>query len=94
MHVFITGGTGLIGSAVVAELIDNGHTVLALARSDASAHAVKDAGAQPWRGNLADHAALRAGAAQADAVIHLTFGNDYSTADALAQSVAQDTAAI
>jgi nucleoside-diphosphate-sugar epimerase len=94
VHVFITGGTGLIGSAVVTELIDNGHTVLALARSDASARAVEAAGAQPWRGDLADHAALRAGAAQADAVVHLAFGRDFSTADAVAQSVAQETAAI
>jgi nucleoside-diphosphate-sugar epimerase len=94
MHVFITGGTGLIGSPVVAELIDRGHTVLALARSDASAEAAEAAGAQPWRGSVADLAALRAGAAQADAVIHLAFGNDYSTAEALARSVAQDTAAI
>ncbi len=94
MHVFITGGTGLIGSPVVAELIDNGHTVLALARSDASAHAAQDAGAQPWRGSVADLTAVRAGAAQADAVIHLAFGSDYSTAEALAQSVAEDTAAI
>ena len=41
MHVFITGGSGLIGSAVIAELIDNGHTVLALARSDSSQQAVE-----------------------------------------------------
>jgi nucleoside-diphosphate-sugar epimerase len=94
MHVFITGGTGLIGSPVVAELIDKGHTVLALARSDASAQVAEAAGAQPWRGSVADLAALRAGAAQADAVIHLAFGNDYSTAEAVAQSVAEDTAAI
>jgi len=94
MHVFITGGTGLIGSPVVAELFDNGHTVLALARSDASAQAAEAAGAQAWRGDLADLTALRAGAAQADAVIHLAFGNDYSTAEAVAQSVSEDTAAI
>ena len=54
MHVFVTGGTGLIGSAVVAELLGHGHTVLALARSDASALAVKSAGAETLRGDLAD----------------------------------------
>jgi uncharacterized protein YbjT (DUF2867 family) len=47
VHVFVTGGTGLIGSAVVAELLGNGHTVLALARSDTSALALKSAGAEP-----------------------------------------------
>jgi len=47
MHVFITGGSGLIGSAVIAELLGNGHTVLALARSDSSAAALQDAGAEP-----------------------------------------------
>ena len=94
MHVFITGATGLTGLPVVAELIDNGHTVLALARSDPSAQAAEAAGANAWRGDVADLAALRAGAAQSDAVIHLAFGTDYSTAEAVAQSIAEDTAAI
>ncbi|GAA1661860.1 SDR family oxidoreductase [Nonomuraea maheshkhaliensis] len=94
MRVFITGGTGLIGSAVVAELLGHGHTVLALARSDASARAAKEAGAEPLRGGLADLDVLRAGAAQAEGVIHLAFANDFSGADALAQAVAEESAAL
>ncbi len=54
MQIFVTGGTGLIGSAVVAELLGNGHTVLGLARSDSSATALQIAGAQTIRGDLAD----------------------------------------
>jgi nucleoside-diphosphate-sugar epimerase len=94
MRVFITGGTGLIGSAVVAELIGNGHTVLALARSDASAAAAEEAGAEALRGALADLDTLRAGAAAADGVIHLAFANDFSSPEALAKAVAEETAAL
>jgi nucleoside-diphosphate-sugar epimerase len=94
MHVFITGGTGLVGSAVVAELLGHGHTVLALARSEASAKAVEEAGAEVLRGSLADLDVIRAGAARADGVIHLAFSNDFSSADAVARSVAEETAAL
>lgn len=94
MHVFITGGTGQIGSAVVAELLGNGHSVLALARSDASALAVRAAGATAIRGDLADLTTLRAGVAQTDGVIHLAFSNDFSSPDALARAIAEETAAL
>jgi nucleoside-diphosphate-sugar epimerase len=94
VHVFVTGGTGLIGSAVLAELLGNGHTVIALARSDASALALETAGAQTVRGGLADLDSLRAGAAGADGVIHLAFANDFSTPEALANAVAEESAAL
>ncbi|MFI9835339.1 SDR family oxidoreductase [Streptomyces sp. NPDC051913] len=94
MRVLVTGGTGLIGSAVVAELLDNGHTVLALTRSDASAQAATAAGAEPLLGALADLDTLRAGAARADGVIHLAFANDFSSPDALARAVAEESAAL
>ncbi|MGW4767974.1 SDR family oxidoreductase [Nocardia sp. NPDC004278] len=94
MHVFITGGAGLIGSAVIAELRGNGHTVLALARSDSSAKALETAGAEPIRGNLADLPTLRAAAARSDGVIHLAFANNFSTPAAVAEAVAEESAAL
>ena len=94
MHVFVTGGTGTIGSAVVAELLASGHSVLALARSDDSAQTLKDAGAQPLRGEIAELDVLRAGAAQADGVISLAFSRGYRDPDALAQAIAEESAAL
>ncbi|CUM64899.1 uncharacterized protein PRCAT00002517001 [Priceomyces carsonii] len=78
MKLFVTGGTGFIGTGFVKEAIANGHQILGLARSDESAGALEDAGAEVIRGDLEDLDVLRKAAKESDGVVHLGFVHDFA----------------
>lgn len=79
MRVFLTGATGFIGSHIIPELLDAGHEVLGLTRSDAGARQLEAAGVDVHRGDLERPDTLASGAAAADAVIHCAFDHNFET---------------
>ncbi len=94
MRVFITGASGHIGSAVIPELLNHGHQVVGLARSDASAEAIAALGAEVRRGDLDDLDGLRQAASEADGVIHLAFKHEAMRTGDFMAAVGSDLAAI
>jgi len=94
MRLFVTGASGWIGSAVVAELLATGHQVVGLARSDASAETIAAAGAEVRRGEVTSLDVLRDAAAQCDGVVHLAFRHDVAFSGDFDTAVASDHAAI
>lgn len=78
MRVFVTGATGFIGSAIVAELLRTGHQVLGMTRSEVGAQALAVAGAEVHHGDLEDPDSLRRGAAKAEGVIHCAFDHNFA----------------
>ena len=91
MRVFVTGASGHIASAVIPELLNNGHQVVGLARSDAAAEKVGKLGAEVRRGDLGHLDGLRAAATEADGVIHLAFDHQLMRTGQIVEAAETDS---
>ena len=76
MRIFVTGATGFIGTELVKELVEAGHQVRGLTRSEEGAEQLKAAGVEVHHGNLKDLESLRSGARGMDVVVNLAFSHD------------------
>lgn len=89
MRVFLTGGTGFIGSAVVRALVEGGHGVTALNRSAEKAPGLRELGAVPLEGDMAEPSGYGDAASEHDALVHCAF--QYRAGTVEADRVAVDT---
>ena len=94
MRIFVTGASGWIGTAVVAELLGTGHEVVGLARSEQSARRLEESGAVVHRGDLEDPDDLARAAADSDGVIHLAFQHEVAWSGNFAAAAAADRRAV
>jgi nucleoside-diphosphate-sugar epimerase len=86
MKIFLTGGSGYVGSVVAEKLIEHNHEVLGLARNDAAESKLNEKGVRALRGDLTDLESLKRGAHQSDAVVHTAFGHDFANFDKMVQN--------
>jgi nucleoside-diphosphate-sugar epimerase len=94
MRIFVTGASGWIGSAVVPELLNAGHDVVGLARSEASAQRLEAAGAKVQRGDVDDPDGLAKAADGSDGVVHLAFQHEVAFGGNFAAAAAADRRAV
>ena len=85
MRVFLTGANGWVGSAIVRDLIEAGHSVVGLVRSPEKGEALAAAGGTPIVGALRDLDVIRTAVAETDGVIHTAFGLDFSRMEDLSE---------